>query len=178
MTHVVDDINELSKKTLSNYAQLAIRKGDRLKKDDQYDRKDEDETLEAARRVAWRAYHDSKSKDGKPADAVQADINKGIEASRLRRGKKITNVDYGVYTALRKLGGRARVNASESAGEGEGNMVDTPEVELTPAQAAVLAAAEGDHVALADAFNAAVRDKIDAALFGDSDTEDEDRDSE
>lgn len=164
-------INELSKKTLASYAQKAHYKHAELKKNNEYDFEDEKKTLAAASRVAWRAYHDGISKDGRSADAVQKDLEAGISKTRRARSRKMDNVGYGIHTALRKLGGTAKVNAQEE-NEMYENDTESQEIELTPNQAIIAAAIEGDHVAMADAFNAAVRAKIDAAMFGDDGEED------
>jgi len=58
-----------------------------------------------------------KHDDLKDRDRRDSEEERGIEKTARKRRKKLNNVGYGIHTALKKLGGTARVNATEHAEE-------------------------------------------------------------
>lgn len=177
-------INELSKKTLGDYISTA---GRRIERDTEREIGRKGKADKAVNSIAqseidsWEtSQHARTMSPHRPSPEVSLrHVRHELERSNTdlqnKHSEKMSNRHFGIRTALRKLGAASnppKVMAKEENEEMNENDTESQEIELTPNQAIIAAAIEGDHVAMADAFDAAVRAKIDAAMFGGDDEED------
>lgn len=171
-------INELSKKTLGRYIQGAVR-------DSQTKTERESERHTKMRGVINNlaqgendSYETGKHAKDNPEARMRSarhDLDAADRAMVAKHSDKMYNRQFGVRTALAKLGASKHTPKVMAREENEmDENEDTQEIEVTPAQAIIAAALNKDHVGMADAFNAAVRAKIDSALFGGDDEQDDD----
>lgn len=170
-------INELSRKMLGRYIQGAVRDSQsKTERETQRHTKMRGviNNLAQGENDAWETGKHAKDNPEARMRGARHDLEAADRAMVAKHSDKMYNRQFGVRTALAKLGASKhtpKVMAREDTEMNE-NDTESQEIELTPNQAIIAAAIEGDHVAMADAFDAAVRAKIDAAMFGDDGEED------